>query len=595
MKIRVAIDQCHSSSQDLECLEAFATKVRAAGHEVYTHGRGPNRIQSTMNSSSNECDIMVQIACGQDVGTLGDFIRGIKKGYYHAKKGSIPIWTKGWTSQNPETWKPTKAAWDWGGRDMSVVTPYLHKTQPQVYQENSNYITGWSHGKTGDELATMFLKNINGGVGGAGSTVVVEEGFVESGRGGSKESSPQFWNNQNYEPYKEIHFKDFEVTEEFPRSQTMEFETTENIDLTSGRVAVLLKGDCNTFGGIILSKSYDSKNHLYKYQCQGFMERIMANGIYAVYNGSKTVYEIITEVLADIGLPSVGLKPLDEYNTAITKENQKLMEADKDLVEDSSMFEAEKTTSGWASTIKDDSLNPFKRKPKGIYDCDTIYEFFCTLLYDYGVNIDFYGDPNGIPIFEICDLESWKKDVYIFSPRRGFENDYDYGYDITNSVTQVVVRNISATSGTGEIYTAEELLGVPIQDYEGRMGVVIDNPANASGNTTATQSYQDSEGNTYKSEQVLTTNGQPSCQHCLKNKPTIQSYTKYWFNECPVCDKEGILESDSSGDGTTKCKECETEFCQYCGYDRKGQKKHLTELFTTNNTSNITTTSSDTT
>ncbi|WP_292474171.1 hypothetical protein [Methanosphaera sp.] len=447
---------------------------------------------------------------------------------------------------------------------------------------------GWVAGPDAKSLAQAFLT----GQGAGGSSVTVVEGFIESGRGGSKGSSPQFWNNTNYEPYYEVPFTDFEVTEEFPRTQTMEFETTKNIDLTSGRVAVLLKGDCNTFGGILIDKQYDSKTHLYSYQCQGFMERIMANGIYAVYNGSKTVYEIITEVLADLGVPSTGLRPLEDYNTAITKENQELLKADEDLVENSGDYDPENKRT-WKSTIKDDKLNPLKRKPKGIYDCDTIYEFFCELLYDYGVNIDFYGDPNGIPIFEIVDLETWKKDVYIFSPRRGFENDYEYGYDITNSVSQVVVKNISATDSTGEIYTAEQLLGVPIQDYEGRMGVIVDNPANNSSSNNSNGTYQDSSGNKYTSNQVLTTNGQPSCNHCLKDKPAIQQYTKYWFNECPKCDVEGTLENDTSGDGTTKCTECETEYCQYCGYDRKGQKYHLTELFTTNNTTNIVTTDSD--
>ena len=103
--------------------------------------------------------------------------------------------------------------------------------------------------------------------------------------------------------------------------------------------------------------------------------------------------------------------------------DEELLKADEDLVENSSDYNPENKRT-WKSTIKDDKLNPLKRKPKGIYDCDTIYEFFCELLYDYGVNIDFYGDPNGIPIFEIVDLETWKKDVYIFSPRRGFENEH---------------------------------------------------------------------------------------------------------------------------------------------------------------------------
>ena len=62
----------------------------------------------------------------------------------------------------------------------------------------------------------------------------------------------------------------FEIIDENPRVKTASFETTENIDLTTGRVAVLITGDCNEFGGIILKKEYNSTSKLYKYQCQGF-------------------------------------------------------------------------------------------------------------------------------------------------------------------------------------------------------------------------------------------------------------------------------------------------------------------------------------
>ncbi|WP_455644824.1 hypothetical protein [Methanosphaera sp.] len=450
---------------------------------------------------------------------------------------------------------------------------------------------GWVAGPDANSLATSFLT----GAGASGSSVEVVEGFIESGRGGAEDSSPQFWNYENYEPYTEIPFTNFSVVEEFPRTQTADFETTENIDLTSGRVAVMIAGDCNTFGGIILSKSYNSSTGLYTYKCQGFMERIMANNIYAVYNGSKTVYDIIKEVLADIGLPDTGLLKLKEYDTAITEENKKLLQADKKLTETSSAYDPSTSTSDNSSLSKD-KLNPFKKKPKGIYNKPTIYEYICTLLFEYGVNVDFYGDANGIPHFDLLDLEAWKKDVWMFNSHRGFETNYDLKFDITDAVTQVAVKNISATNATGEIYTAEELLGVKLENYIGRMGVIVDNPTKASATTnTSTGEYQDKSGKKYTTSQMITSTGKPSCNKCTSynggKKPTYQGYTKYWYNLCPSCEEEGSLEYDDEGDGVITCSECETEFCTYCGYDKKKQKKQLTELFKTSTNNSLTTTS----
>lgn len=586
MEIAIAIDNIRGHGADSQLLADVCSKLQAAGHTVKNVGVGPNRVQHHMLSNTHE--VMIQIGGGICLGTLVDFIMGIKRGYYHAKKGTFLYYTATWKTQQCDTWKATRAHDD-NFSKSGDIKPYIGKTLPEIYGMHTDVLYKYGQGKTADELVQSFL---TGSSGSGGSSVVIEEGFVESGRGGTKESSPQFWNEQNYTPYTEIPFTDFTVTEEFPRTMSMEFDTTENIDLTSGRVAVLLRGDCNPFGGIVIDKDYNSDKGLYTYAAQGFMERIMANGIHAVYNGSKTVHAIITEVLADLGVPDTGLLPIEKYEQEVPEDLEKAMEKDKELTETGDAYDMNYNLEH-RSTIKDHKMNPMERKPKGIYDKDSIYDFFCTILYDYGVNIDFYGDPNGIPHFDVMKFEDWKKDVFIFSPRRGFESDYTYKYDITDQVNQVVVKSINATSGTGEIYTAEELLKVPLQDYQGRMGVVVDNPAGSGTTTAAAPEYQDSSGKKYNSSQVLTTNGQPSCKHCLAGKPSIQKYTKYWFNECPKCEKEGILSSESDGDGTTKCGECETEFCQYCGFDRKGQKLHLTELFVVNNNASATSVTTD--
>ena len=161
--IHVAIDNINGRSSDSSLLSSFCEKVKAAGHEVTNCGVGPSNIQNHCKRTS--CDIMVQIAGGMCVGTFGDFVNGIKRGYYHAKKFCIPMYTGHWS--NYAKYDPKKyalrRAWDdnfSGGLDLS---PYLGKSWQQACITAKEQCTGFAEGKTVDELANNFLKTIGGG------------------------------------------------------------------------------------------------------------------------------------------------------------------------------------------------------------------------------------------------------------------------------------------------------------------------------------------------------------------------------------------------------------------------------------------------
>ena len=158
--MHVATDNIRTRSQDAADLQTFCDKMKSAGYEVTNYGVGPNKIQSTQLKKSNQCDIMVQIAGGLCTGTLGDFIAGIKRGYYYAKKGAI-VYNMVANNLNAKTWKCVKAH-DWY-YSMSTVTPYLGKTLPQVYSENKDVLVGFADGKTIDEVANNFIKCLGGG------------------------------------------------------------------------------------------------------------------------------------------------------------------------------------------------------------------------------------------------------------------------------------------------------------------------------------------------------------------------------------------------------------------------------------------------
>ena len=161
--IRVAIDNCYGYSSDMKTLNAFAEKVRAAGHTVHTHGVGPNQIQGVMRKSSNKCDIAIQIAGGKCLGTMCDFWVGANPNarYYHATKMGIAFY---------KCWKP-----EW----ICHREPRDHfSTRPGPVKVQADKMTGkvmtdalkemsdrfvYGYGETGEECAKTFLQLLNGG------------------------------------------------------------------------------------------------------------------------------------------------------------------------------------------------------------------------------------------------------------------------------------------------------------------------------------------------------------------------------------------------------------------------------------------------
>ena len=609
-KVVICCDHIGSPSQDNQMMQDIANIISNTGRTTTIGNRNPSSPYHA--NSSNSDSTIFSIVGGVCWGTAADY-KYTLSGQLKEKNNNI-VW--GYLTGYPgvcwvsDVQNLKRYAHDWYYGDI-VHAEDRNKSSADMIVEYG----GWVAGPDATSLANAFLTGK--GSGGA-SAATVQAGILDAGRG----TTPQFWNVENYTTPEEIVFKNFEIIDENPRVMTASFDSPVKIDLTSGRVGVFITGEVNDFGGIILKREYDSNNKIYKYQCQGFMDRIMANPIYAVCDGSKTVHRIIQEVLDGCGLPDVNLLDEDEYDTAVDEQTRYLMELDKDLTETSDIytsqedFTADKTKDGVSIDDGDDSTedekviktvtqtessnedntirNPFKKKPTGIYDCDTKGDFIRTLIFDYGLNVDFYGDINGIPHFDILDLDTWKRQGWAVSADTGFNSDYQSSMDITNIITQVGIKNIQASNGEGELYTSEELLGVNLENYVGRMGTIEENP---SGDVTVNQNaneddevnqlnkvYQDTSGKTYTQTETFSTNGEPGCKFCAnKNgglQPTMQKYKKTWYNQCPACKEKNCLEDKSTGtDYKTVCKKCNKEYCQYCGTDKTNGNHVLIELF----------------
>ena len=612
-QVVVTSDNIGSMSQDRACIDEVCSIINSSGKHAISGEINPSAPYHMNNQYSNTT--IFAIVGGVCWGTAIDYkhtLSGQMEG-----KGNNVVWgyltgfPGACTMDNIKNLK--RYAHDWYYGDIA-----RGEERNQGSAEIVESYGGWVAGPDAKTLAELFL---TGKGGGSASSASINPGTFDSGAG----KEPQFWNKENFNPYEEISFTNFRITEEYPRIKTAEFTSRQKIELMSGRVAVIITGDCNDFGGIIISRDYDSTNKLYKYQCQGFMDRIMANPVYVVANGSKTVHQIIKEDLAIVGLPDVNLLEADEYDTAVSDETKAKMAADSKLAETSEIFKnkteykANLSTDGvdanpddkdddskviktvtqtTSSTEEGDIRNPFKRKPTGIYDCETRGDFIRTLIFDYGVNVDFYGDINGIPHFDIIDFEAWCKMGWYIEAEHGFDSDYQTKFDITNIVTQVGIKNIQAINYEGELYTSTELLGINLEKYVGRMGTIEENP-NASltfkeGGEEDEEDeidqlktvYQDSTGRKYNKAEIFSTNGEPSCRKCSEKngglQPIMKKYSKSWINKCPACGSSGTLK-DKSSEGTYRsvCSKCSKSYCQYCGYEGSNGYYQLTEVFKT--------------
>lgn len=170
--IAIASDNIHGRSKDTATLNTVANVLKGAGHEVTVYGVGSNLVQSKMLHDS--ADVMIQVAGGVCLGTLVDFMSGIRRGYYHAKKGGFMYYDI--TRFDVPSWKAHRA-WDDNFSSESSLKPYKGKTLDSIYQENKDIMT-YSHGTDATKMAQDWLTKFGGGStggnadeGGGGSSV----------------------------------------------------------------------------------------------------------------------------------------------------------------------------------------------------------------------------------------------------------------------------------------------------------------------------------------------------------------------------------------------------------------------------------------
>ena len=385
----------------------------------------------------------------------------------------------------------------------------------------------------------------------------------------------QAFHPDQWETPREVMFSEFEITETDLRVKTAEFTSPYDIDLTRGRVCCWIQRKYGeNFGGVILSKTFDSDTGLYTYTCQDW-NRLLNNKVYVILAGDMRIYDIIKILLVKCGLSTDGLKPIDEYDNSFMEVPddddpfESLQNTDSEKAANATGVDTGNNDSDGNREDESTKRNIFKLKPEGLYDKITALDFIRALVLQQGSLIEFYMDENGVPRFEKYEKETWLKKRWYLVDTDVY--DVNLKMDITDMITQVIVKRIDALNPDGTLYTSEKLCGVNLAKFFGVMGDIIDNPV------------KPNSGGTSVSGDVITVTGKPSCGHCSSVTGYIE-VTRSYKNECPFCGKHNLQDTPKDPDRNGSVPEgeitcgggamngkhdgCDADFCINCGHEK---------------------------
>ncbi|MDO5849319.1 MAG: hypothetical protein Q4P18_07275 [Methanobrevibacter sp.] len=160
----ISIDNIEGRSKDQKTLDTVCKIIENAGNKVSKLGIGPGVMQRWVGS--NECDVMVMIGGGRDIGMNADFCQGISRGYYKAKRGFIAhtswIGNKYNTCESLKNYKYKTLEGDanasvskqWGAKWPNQQTYAEFMAQPKV-----KALIGWCCANSPEQLAKCILKD----------------------------------------------------------------------------------------------------------------------------------------------------------------------------------------------------------------------------------------------------------------------------------------------------------------------------------------------------------------------------------------------------------------------------------------------------
>ena len=226
-----------------------------------------------------------------------------------------------------------------------------------------------------------------------------------------------------------IPFTDYEITESDQRTKTAKFTTPLGLDLTSNFTYCIITNPYHEdFGGVVLSEEYDADKDLYTYQCQDWRRQYLSK-TRLKSAGDTNKYEFIKASLITPFL-------LETFNSPISKEQEK--QYSKYLTGLRPLNEYK---------IKTGVLKPqnyLEQKAETFLSYDSIIDSIMNIALDGQNNLDIWFDKYGVCHLDPIDWDYWLNTGLLLTTENIAE--YKYGFDTTNILTGVKVKNADNSS-----------------------------------------------------------------------------------------------------------------------------------------------------
>jgi len=274
-----------------------------------------------------------------------------------------------------------------------------------------------------------------------------------------------------------VPFTKYQIKETDFRVKTASFTSPMNIDLTGGRVLVrIVSTKHENFIGIILDDDYtENKDGTYTYKCQD-MSRQYISKLAGVYAGNVTNHRILKSLMTSNDVP-ISVKITDEI-----KEWYGVM------------WSGLRASWKYAGSYMGNpvALNMMLQKPKIISRNQPVIETIRQIAHAQAY-VDVYFSSKGLLQIEPININDWKNTGLHLEVAETSERQF--GFDITNAITKVVVNPSSGTS-TGWGYRATSIIGLDLRQFFGSNTTSTSNPSQSSSGSSTTKAVTSSKNTT---------------------------------------------------------------------------------------------------
>lgn len=248
-----------------------------------------------------------------------------------------------------------------------------------------------------------------------------------------------------------ITFTDYEITETDRRTKTAKFTTPTHLDLSANFTYVVITSPYHEdFGGVVLSIDYDADKDLYTYQCQDWRRQYIMKTRHQIGTTYyPTIYEMLeSTILNPFASENIGIPVKDEYKRKYAYALSGLRPLQEYYVR--------------VGALK--AINYLNRPLPSLLSYDSNIDFIMNIALFNSNNLDIWFDKYGVIHLDPIDWDYWLNTGLMLTTENMAE--YKYGFDTTNILTGVKVKNSNDTTTRvfWNNYSYDDTVGKKVSD-----------------------------------------------------------------------------------------------------------------------------------